>query len=353
MWAKDLWQQARELAFISKFVGTGPDAVIQRITELSKTEKGEMVVMHLLADLVKDGIQGDNEREGNEEAMEVYSETITFDMISHGVRQKGKLAKQKAAVSFREDARDRLAYWLSNRIDQLALLTLSGVSYAYNLDGSTRADPTFQELAFASEVSAPTANRHVRVTADASKVYTGLAAGNTAAVDATDILSYEALVDLNVYAKNQYVRPIRAGGKEYYIMLIRPEALAQLKKDANFQRAIVTGMDRGASNPYFSGGTVTVDGIVLHEHRYVYNTKGAASKWGGGAVEGSRALLLGGQALAFADLGAPEWSEKWFQYDSSPGINVDKMFGFVKPVFYAQQTGTNEDFGVIAVDHAI
>jgi hypothetical protein len=84
MWAKDLWQQARELAFISKFVGTGPDAVIQRITELSKTEKGEMVVMHLLADLVKDGIQGDNEREGNEEAMEVYSETITFDMISHG-----------------------------------------------------------------------------------------------------------------------------------------------------------------------------------------------------------------------------------------------------------------------------
>ena len=60
MWAKDLWQQARELAFISKFVGTGPDAVIQRITELSKTEKGEMVVMHLLADLVKDGIQGDN-----------------------------------------------------------------------------------------------------------------------------------------------------------------------------------------------------------------------------------------------------------------------------------------------------
>jgi N4-gp56 family major capsid protein len=272
------------------------------------------------------------------------------------VRQKGKLANQKAAVSFREHARDRLAYWLSNRIDQLALLTLSGVSYAYNLDGSTRADPTFQELAFAAEVSAPTTNRHVRVTCDANSVYTGLAAGATASVDATDILSYEALVDLNVYAKNQYVRPIRAGGKEYYIMLVRPEALAQLKKDANFQRAIVTGMERGASNPYFSGGTVTVDGIVIHEHRYVYNTKGAdsGSKWGGGGlVDGARALLLGGQALAFADLGAPEWSEKWFQYDSSPGINVDKMFGFVKPVFYAQQTGTNEDFGVIAVDHHI
>jgi N4-gp56 family major capsid protein len=233
---------------------------------------------------------------------------------------------------------------------------LSGVSYAYKPDGSARPDATFQSLSFAAEVSAPTSNRHVRVTCDGSKVYTGLASGATASVDATDVLSYEALVDIGVFAKNQYVRPIRQGGKEYFILLVRPEALAQLKKDANFQRALVTGMERGNSNPYFAGGNVTVDGIVIHEHRYVYNTKGAADthKWGsGGHVDGSRALLLGSQALAFADLGAPEWSEKWFQYDSSPGINVDKMFGFVKPVFYAQQTQTTEDFGVIAVDHAI
>lgn len=42
VWSKDLWKQARDLAFINKFTGSS-DAVIQRITELTKTEKGEQV----------------------------------------------------------------------------------------------------------------------------------------------------------------------------------------------------------------------------------------------------------------------------------------------------------------------
>jgi hypothetical protein len=94
---------------------------------------------------------------------------------------------------------------------------------------------------------------------------------------------------------------------------------------------------------------------VFHEHRLVYNTLGAAngSKWGGGAVDGSRALILGRQALGYVDLGAPEWVEKKFQYDSMIGINVDKMFGLLKPKFYNVNTGAVEDFGVMALDHAI
>jgi hypothetical protein len=63
VWSKDLWQAARDMTFINKFTG-GADSVVQRITELTKTEKGELVIMHLLADLVDDGIVGDNEREG-------------------------------------------------------------------------------------------------------------------------------------------------------------------------------------------------------------------------------------------------------------------------------------------------
>jgi hypothetical protein len=35
------------------------------------------------------------------------------------------------------------------------------------------------------------------------------------------------------------------------------------------------------------------------------------------------------------------------------GINVDKMFGLLKPKFYNVNTGRVEDFGVMAIDHAI
>jgi N4-gp56 family major capsid protein len=284
--------------------------------------------------------------------MKTYNDKVTIDLISHGVRQKGKLAEQKTVVGFRENAKDRLSFWLSNRMDQLAFLTLSGISYAFNNDGSARSSGAFASLAFASDVSAPTTNRHRRW----DGVNSALIAGNTAGMLGTDLLTYKAIVDITVYAKTHYIKPLMVGGKEYYVAFVRPEALAQLKKDADYQRAVVTGMERGKENPFFTGGVVTVDGIVFHEHRLVYNTLGATSgsKWGAsGTIDGARMLVCGSQALGFADLGAPEWSEKFFNYDSSPGINVDKMFGFLKPKFYSIYDRSVEDFGVLCVDHAI
>ena len=251
------------------------------------------------------------EREGNEEEMKTYNDKITIDLISHGVRQKGKLAEQKTVVNFRENAKDRLAYWLANRMDQLAFLTLSGVSYAFGNDGSTRASGAFSSLAFASDVSAPTSKRHRRWDATS-----GLVAGDTTAVAAVDTLTYKACVDMVVYAKTHYIKPLMMGGKEYYVVFVRPEALAQLKKDSDYQNAVTSLAQKdGQNSPWFTGGTVTVDGLVFHEHRLVYNTLGATSgvdKWGAGnLVDGARALLCGPQALGFADLGAPEWSEKF------------------------------------------
>jgi len=356
VWSRDLWKAARDQMFINKFMGSDQNSVIQRITELTRTEKGEQVIMFLLADLVGDGVIGDNEREGNEEAMMSYNQIITIDMISHGVRQKGKLSDQKTVINFRENGRDRLAYWLANRMDQLAFLTLGGVSYAYNNNLSARTSSAFSNLAFAANVVAPSTNRGYRVTSSGG-VYTGLAAADTTATLVGDHLTYQAIVDIVTKAKTNYVKPLMAGGKEYYVALVRPEQLAQLKKDDNFQRAVVTGMPRGEDNPFFSGATLTVDGLVIHEHRLVPNTTGAVSgsgKWGAGnLVEGARALICGAQALGFADLGSPEWSEKWFNYDSSPGINVDKMFGFLKPQFYSIYNKSVEDFGVMTVDTAI
>ena len=292
----------------------------------------------------------------NEEELKNYVDNITIGLISNQVKNTGKLSDQKSVLDFRNLAKDKLAYWLANRMDQLAFLTLSGIAYTYNNDGSTRTDSAFSSLAFASDVSAPTSNRHYRVTADASGVYTGLEAGATGSVDATDELSYKSIVDLSVKANRYYMPPLMSGGKDYYVAFISPEGYAQLKKDDDFQRAVVTGGSRGESNPWFTGGIVTIDGIVFHPHRLVFNTLGAASgsKWGsGGTVDGSRMLLAGRQALGMIDLGVPEWNEKEFQYNSQQGISIDKMFGLKKPVFYNTNTGQDEDFGVMCLDHSI
>lgn len=349
VWSRDVWKNARDGMFIKKFIGSDENSVIQRITELTKTERGEQVIMHLVADLVEDGVIGDNEREGNEEAMQSYSQVLNIDLITHSVRNKGKLAEQKTVIKFREMGRDRLAYWLANRVDQLAFLTMSGISYAFQNNGAPRVNSPFPNLAFAADVSAPSSKRHLMWDG------TALAVSNTANITSAYVPSYKMIVDLCAYAKEQYIKPLMSGGKEYYVMFVQPGTLAALKKDADYQRAVVgVATKAGEQSPWFTGATVTIDGIVLHEHRLVYNTKGAASgsKWGaGGLVNGTRSLLCGAQALGMADIGTPEWTEKMFQYDSQQGINIDKMFGLLKPKFYSTYAGSVEDFGLLSVDH--
>lgn len=349
VWSRDVWSAARDMMFIKNFIGTGDNSVIQRITELTKTEKGEKVLMHLVADLVEDGVVGDNEREGNEEAMQSYSQEITIDLMTHSVRNKGKLADQKTVINFRRQGKDKLAFWLANRSDQLAFLTLAGISYAYKNNGAPRVNSPFPQLAFAADVSAPTGKRALMFDG------TSLQVSNTSSITTAFVPKYTMIVDLIAYAKEHYVKPLMSGGKAYYVLFVHPQTLAALKKDPDYQRAVVAVATKaGVDSPWFTGATVTVDGAVIHEHNLVYNTKGAApgSKWGaGGNVNGTRSMLCGAQALGMADLGAPEWTEKLFQYDSQQGINIDKMLGLLKPRFYSIYDGSVEDFGVVTCDH--
>lgn len=39
---------------------------------------------------------------------------------------------------------------------------------------------------------------------------------------------------MTAYAKENYVKPLMEGGKEYYVLLVAPGTLAALKKDADY-----------------------------------------------------------------------------------------------------------------------
>lgn len=305
----------------------------------------EQCIMFLVADLVGDGVVGDNEREGMEEDMQSYEQIIGIDLISHGVKNKGKMSEQKTVVQFRKHGKDKLSYWLANRLDQLAFLTLSGIGYDKMCNGANRASTAFSTLAFASQVSPPSSKRSLMWNG------TNLVLSNTASITTGFLPSYKMITALVAYAKDHYIKPLLSGGKEYYVLLVKPGTLASLKNDADYKNAVINAAPSGKDNPFFSGATVTLDGVVLHEHNLVYSTTGATVKWGGGAIEGTRTLFCGAQALGMSDIGAPEWDEKTFQYGSQTGINVDKMFGFLKPKFHSIYDGSVQDFGVIAVDH--
>jgi N4-gp56 family major capsid protein len=389
VWSRDVWKVARNNSFVMKFAGSSINSPVHRITELTKTERGERAIIPLVTDLTGDGVVGDNVLWDNEEELKAYDEDIYIDQLRNANRHKGRMEHQKTVINFREQSRDKLGYWLGDRIDQLGFLTLSGIDYRLRPNGSLRPGFTHNgsvwarntttapvgqaliDLAFASDqalgdrLTAPTANRHRRWNGTAK----ALEAGNTANIAVADRPSYAMLVETKAFMKDQYIRGVRAGGgDEVYHVFMSPQGLAKLKLDPDFLANVRHAGARGGSNPVFSGAIVTVDGLVIHEYRHVFNTAGAilgtsvngddtgkvGFKWGADAkVNGQRTLFLGAQALGIADLGTPYWNEEQWDYDNQNGISIGKIFGVKKPQFHSIYTGAKEDFGVVCVDCAI
>lgn len=351
VWSMDLWKQARNYSFLKPFLGKDTNSVIQQITDLKKSEKGTRAVITLLADLEGDGVVGDRTLEGNEEAMKSFDQVIRIDQMRHANRHEGRMADQKSVVEFRNNSKDVLAYWLAERIDQLAFLTMSGVAYTQKTNGVARSGSDFGNLEFAADVTAPTSARKLRWNGT-TKTF-DLNGATTSIADA-DTPSYNMLVQLKAYAKDQYVRGVKGEGEETYHAFLTPQAMAKLKLDPDYIANLRYAQSRGTSNELFTGGSVKIDGIHIHEYRNVYNTAGATSgvgKWGAGSdKDGCQMLFCGAQSLAMADIGAPEWVEKGFDYENQQGISVQKILGFLKPRFNSIYSGnTVQDFGVISV----
>lgn len=360
VWSRDIWGIARNASFVMKFAGKGSNAMVQRVTELTKDERGDKAVITLVPDVAGDGVSGDFTLEGNEAEIKAYDLKITIDQLRQAHRTTGRMTDQKTVVNFRETARDQLGYWLADRIDQMAFLALSGVAFTAKNNGAARpvlgggnTGLNLSELAFAADVSAPTAARHRRWNSAAGT----LDAGNTAVVAAIDLPSYKMLVKAKAFAKDQYIKGIKGpGGQEFYHVFMTPTGVANLKLDSDYKTAVVQGADRGKDNPFFSGSVQTIDGLIIHEYRHVYNTSGLAnaSKWGiGGLVDGQRVLFCGAQALAMADLGNMGYEEETFDYENQSGISISKIFGLKKPKFHSPINGDVQDFGVLVIDCAL
>ena len=358
-WSMKFWRHMRNRSFVDRYAGAGEDSVIQRISELTRDEKGARAVLTLIADSKGDGVTGDNQLEGNEEEMQSSDIVITMDQLRHAHRHKGRMADQKSVVNFRGQAMNNLGYWMQDRQNQIAMLTLSGIAYTYNTNGSTRVGSQLNTLEYASDVSAPTANRYYRWDAT-----TGLEANsaNTNLI-AADTITWEALIDLKTEAEYHKIKPVRMvtdkyGEISYYQIFLNHKVMNSLKKDSDYLANLRSAGTRGEANALFKGtDSVLVDGMLITPYHHAFTTLGATSgvgKWGAGAdIDGGRVLLCGGQALGMADIGRPTWVEKEFDYDNQPGISVGKIFGFRKPKFTDPLTDTVEDFGVMALDVAI
>ena len=356
-WLNETIRQFRENAFWHKFTGPGQNNIVQRITELKKSEKGDRAMISLKANLKATGIVGDNDINGRRESIETYWVEIHTDQLRKQLASKGRVDDQNSVLNFRKEMKESLAAWRVQMNDEIGFLTASNISYAYNTDGSARvtgAEDLLTQLEYAADVAAsPTSKRHYRFDG------TNLQAGATASIDSSHVPKYGALVDLCAEARTRGVKPVKVKGKDIYVHVVHPKTFARYKKDADFRDALINAMPRGEDNPIFTGAAgFTIDGILMHISNNVYNTLGAASgsKWGsGGTVDGTRSLLLGQQALAYADIaGTDDWHEETFDSGAKNAVTLSLYDGWLKPKFMSRLDGdTVQDFGCICLDFAL
>jgi len=379
-WARDLWRQARNNSFVLKHASTAATSAIQKITALTKSEKGDRAITTLVPELVGNGIAGDNTLEGNEEAGNAYDFEIPIDQHRLGMKSKGRMAEQETIVKFRKTARDLVGYRFGTIVDRLGFNLLSGLAADTLPDGTEQqlsavVGANLKELAFGTAPVAPTAQRAFFADAGSDAILLGQGVG----VAIPGRLTYGHIVNLKAEAVTRYIKPVmHSEFGEVYFLWVAPKVMANLKLDPDFLQNIRLAMPRSKKNELFVGtDAVLVDGVVIMSHRYVVTNTGSAAnaavsasttgaagvslpRFGllsgtNNATVGSRCLFLGAQALCLADLGAPSWDESDnTDYGNKPGMAVGKLYGLAKSQYRGSydDAANLQDFGVMTLDVA-
>lgn len=350
LWANETWRAGRDQSFFfaNGFIGKNDadaNSVIHRVTKLTETERGMECVMQLVQDLTGDGVVGDNELEGNTEALVNDAQTIRIDQLRNGTKSKGEMAEQATVLRFREQSKDKLSFWIADKVDELMFLTLSGRAYTLKTNGATRVGSQLPSLRFAGDVAAPTSGRIV---------YAG-SATSEGTITASDKMSWATIVRAGTVAEEKRLRPIRSGGKNHYVIVIHPRQRRDLVLDPTYQTILRTAEKNGEKNPLFTGAIANVDGKVIHSHNKVFNTSGVVTKWGAGTtVDGAQAIMLGAQAGGIATLGNMFWRESdKTDFGNRPGVGVGRKIGMLKPQFKSiYDANTRQDFGTVAIKTA-
>lgn len=337
LWAKKLYHDTIAQSYVGKFTGTSADSLIQVKSELSK-DSGDRITIGLRVLLSGSGILGDNTLESNEEALTTYNDNIFIDQLRHAVRSGGKMSEQRIPFSIREEARDGLTDWWTERLE---------VSVANQLTGYTaQTDTRYTGLQAAI---APTTGRAIYGGGGVNTTEGSLSATTTHAIALTDLDRAVAQAKQPSVVGMPRIRPVKVDGKKYYVVFLHPYQIYQLRRDAstagNFfdiQKASLQG-GKISDNPLMTGAEFIYNGCIVHEWSYLPNTVSTPSS--GAVTDYRRGVLCGAQACGLAHgQGGGEnkmsWEEELFDYGNQLGVSAGMIFGVKKSVFNSVDFGT-------------
>lgn len=353
LYGSELWADVMANMYFTEggMMGEGTNQIVQVMNDLDK-EKGDGKNIGLTARLTGNGIDGDAEMEGNEEAISGYSDSVLIDKKRFAVRLDGALDEQKAAYNMRADAKEKLSTRLQEFIEQNIFLKLGGITNTNLTDiagtvvGTSATWSNTPNVVPAADEASGSGNRYLCANT-----------GGLDALSALDLMTVDLIKRAKIKAMlaNPKVQPLKIKGKNYWVMFVHPWVAYDLKNDPKYDAYAKDAEARGKDNPIFTGALLVIDGVIVKEHEYApfldVSTL-STDNWASGGttaapIDAFRSILCGKQAGAMMKAKYKNsWVEKEFDYDDKVGFCTG-ILGGIDKIFF-----NSKDYGVITVDTA-
>lgn len=289
IWARQTLRSHSAAGFWGRFIGReGSGAPIIQKFELHNSP-GDLIHVQVTNPLAGAGIEGDTTLlEGSEEALLTSEIKMSPVLYRHAFRV-WRRAQKKSILDLRGEGRMRLAEW-----------------------GTTKMDAKRFELFAAAALPAPLASETYVPT-----IHTAGGTDGTPHIDDVaigDKLTVAEIQKIKLKLTLSKARPITMDGFPVFILVSHPNAMFELKREAEYRDWVREAHERGKNNPFFRGAMAMVDGVVLFEHERVPVATNATS------VVVAKGIAFGAEAFVEAVDESPSWDEDVFDYGAQFGM---------------------------------
>lgn len=288
-WDRKTLRRTLRDTFFDKWMGPeGSGMPFIRKTQL-QSGPGDEIHVQITDALTGAGVEGDETvLEGNEENLATSQISMTTKLYRNAVVNHRR-AQKKSIIDLQEEASMRLAEWGRTKMDNNRFAKIVSTT------GSDVPDGVY------------TPNIYV-------------VGGGTGVVDvaATDKLTVDAARKIRYTLDAQQAEPFLKDGMPWYFLLTSPQAIYDLKQDADYDSYVVNAASRGFDNPVFTGAVANIDGLIILSH---WNVP-VADNAGGVAV--AKSVAFGKEAFIEVLDEAVSWKQDEFDY----GNRLGTAFGF-------------------------
>jgi len=260
----------KESFFTSTFISASEDGVVQDFKDLSKG-KGDNITFGIVARGTDGFLPSGTKVDSNEEDLVTFTDSVSIDEKNFGIANSSMISDQRAFYDMPDAMYNALIQRAAEKVD---------LEYFTALD-------TTNTIVMYEEAGAQKA--------------TSTIATATAAVTEADKLNPEMLTKIKPglitgFNRTIYpIKPVKVKGKKYFIVLVHPDALADLENDTTFLAARREALARSEENPIFTGAWAVWNGFVIHAHENIAIGTDSTS-----GVSWAKCHILGQGALASA-----------------------------------------------------